>query len=272
MPSRGLDDEIRAYYERGEEAGRLQTAFRLEEARTRELLERFLPPSPATVLDVGGGAGAYALWLAERGYDVHLVDPVALHVEQAAAASRAAPRPLASTAIGDARALDRGDATVDAVMMLGPLYHLTDAADRMRALSEARRVLRPGAPLLAAGISRFAPALDGLRHGSLHDPEFEAIVEQDLRDGQHRNPTRDPRWFTSAYLHLPPELEREVSEAGFRDVEVLAIEGLGGWLEGADEWLSEQGPRELLLRTVRRLEREPSLLGVSPHLMAIGRA
>jgi ubiquinone/menaquinone biosynthesis C-methylase UbiE len=267
-----LDEEIRAYYDRGEEAVRLETLFRLEAARTRELLERFLPPPPATVLDVGGGTGAYALWLAERGYEVHLVDPVPLHVEQARAASGAASRPLASVELGDARELDRDDGSVDAVTMLGPLYHLTEPDDRARALSEAQRVLGPGGPMLAAAISRFASVLDGLRLGFLLDPEFESIVERDLRDGQHRNPARHPHWFTTAYFHVPAELEREVNGAGFREVEVVGVEVLGDWLPELDDWLAHPARRELLMRTLRRVEREPSLLGASPHLLAVGRA
>jgi SAM-dependent methyltransferase len=267
-----FDQEIRGFYERYAEAQRLETDFRLEAARTRELIERFLPPAPATVLDVGGGPGGYALWLAQRGYEVHLVDPVPRHVELADAGSRDASRPLASATVGDARELDHADDGVDALLMLGPLYHLTEACERARALVEARRVLRPGGPMLAAAISRFASALDGLGKGFLLDPEFEAIVERDLRDGQHRNPTRHEGWFTTAYFHRPDELGREVAAAGFREVEVLAIEGLGHWLPDPDDWLDDTHRREVLMRTLRRLEREPSLLGGSPHLMVVGRA
>jgi hypothetical protein len=81
----GVDPEVIAFYQRGDEAGRLESLGRLEFARTMELLERFLPPVPAVVLDVGGGAGGYALPLARRGYEVHLLDPIALHLEQALA-------------------------------------------------------------------------------------------------------------------------------------------------------------------------------------------
>src|SRR5574341_1006194 len=111
-----VDPEIRGFYERYDEAGRLgQGYFALEEARTRLLLERHLPPPPATLLDVGGAAGAYALWLAERGYAVHLIDPVARHVAQARRASRAQPRaPLASVSVGDARALEQPDCCAEA--------------------------------------------------------------------------------------------------------------------------------------------------------------
>jgi ubiquinone/menaquinone biosynthesis C-methylase UbiE len=267
-----FDEEVRVFYERYAEAERLETDFRLEAARTRELIERFLPPAPATVLDVGGGPGSYALWLAERGYEVHLRDPVPLHVEQANAASQDASRPRASAIVGDARELDHPDDGVDALLMLGPLYHLTEADERARALTEAGRVLRPGGRMLAAAISRFAPALDGLGKGFLLDPEFEPIVERDLQDGQHRNPTRHERWFTTAYLHLPDELGSEVAAAGFHEVEVLAIEGVGDWLPDLDDWLDDTHRRGVLMRTLHRLEREPSLLGVSPHLMAVGRA
>ena len=156
--------------------------------------------------------------------------------------------------------------------MLGPLYHLTEPGDRARALAEARRVLRPGAPMLAAAISRFAPALDGLARGLLLEPGFEEIVERDLREGQHRNPTRHPRWFTTAYFHVPAELKRELDDAGFRRVEVLAIEGPGECVADLDDWLSDRDRRELLMRTLRRLEGESSLLGASPHLMGVGRA
>jgi ubiquinone/menaquinone biosynthesis C-methylase UbiE len=267
-----FDDEIRAFYDRGEEASRLETIHPLEGERTRELLERFLPSPPASIIDVGGGPGAYAVWLAGRGYDVHLVDPVPLHVEQALAASRSAGRPLASAVVGDARRLERPDDCADAVLLLGPLYHLTERAERLRALAEARRVLRPGGPLLAAAISRFASLIDGLVKGFLTEPAFEAIVERDLEDGQHRNPTREPQWFTTAYFHLPGDLERELSEAGLKEVEVLAIEGPGVWLPDPDDWLADTERRELLLRTLRRIEREPSVLGAGSHLLGVGRA
>ena len=100
-----------AYYALGGEQGRLdQGYFPLERARTQEIVLRHLPPSPAVVLDVGGAAGAYALWLAARGYEVHLVDPVPLHVEQAMRASAPSEHALASASVGDARALTREDA------------------------------------------------------------------------------------------------------------------------------------------------------------------
>jgi SAM-dependent methyltransferase len=268
--------EIAAYYERGNEQGRLGDWGRLELLRTRELLQRFLPAPPATVLDVGGAAGAYALPLAAEGYEVHLVDPIALHVEQALAASAAQREaPLASAVVGDARELPFADASADIVLMLGPLYHLTQASDRGRALAEARRTLRPGGLLAAAAITRLASTLDGIAQGFLLEPGFEEIVERDLADGQHRNPDGHPGWFTTAYFHRPDELEREVAAAGFEVRALVAVEGAVGAAaetHALDAWIDDPARREVLLRAIRRVEAEPSLLGASPHVMAFATA
>ncbi|HEY2957714.1 MAG TPA: class I SAM-dependent methyltransferase [Actinomycetota bacterium] len=267
-----LDREIAAHYASVPERDRLAGAGTggLERVRTWELLSRHLPPPPAVVVDVGGAAGVYALPLAAAGYEVHLVDPVALHVEQARRASDGQPSaPLASATVGDARRLDRADSSVDAALLLGPLYHLTERADRVAALAEARRVLRPGGVVAAAAISRFASTYDGLLRGFIHEPGFEEIVERDVRDGQHRNPTRRPHWFTTAFFHLPEELAAEVAEAGLRLHALLAVEGPGWVLPDLAERLADPARGRRLLAAIRRVEAEPSLLGASAHLLAI---
>ena len=135
-----LSSEILAYYRQAPERERLQVGvFRLEFLRTKEVIDRWLPKPPAIVLDVGGGPGAYASWLAGRGYEVHLLDPVPELVEQA----RQADRGITSCGVGDARALNQKDQFADVVLLLGPLYHLIDASERQRALREAHRVLVP---------------------------------------------------------------------------------------------------------------------------------
>jgi SAM-dependent methyltransferase len=267
-----LPPEILRYYAQGQEAGRLSSGKNeIELARTQELLARHLPPPPGVVLDVGGGPGAYACWLATRGYVVHLVDAVPLHVEQALAASARQPsHPLASARVGDARRLTGADGTADAVLLLGPLYHLTERADRRAALREARRVLVPNGLVFAAGISRFAALFDGLFHGLCRDPDFVRIVERDLVDGQHRNPTsRD--YFTTAYFHRPDELEAEVREAGFATVELVGLEGPGDHLPDLAERWTDPAQRELILWAARAVEREPSLLGLSDHHLVVAR-
>jgi ubiquinone/menaquinone biosynthesis C-methylase UbiE len=194
---------------------------------------------------------------------VRLVDPVPLHIEQALAASDAQPASRFEAVEGDARSLQEPDVAYDAVLLMGPLYHLIERADRVRALEEARRVARPGGRVIAVVISRFASYLDGLRRGWLRDPLFGAMADEDLRSGQHRNPEpeRRPDWFTTAYLHRPEEVSAELSDAGLTLQALVGVEGPG--------WLVHDGDAEEWRRAASMLEHEPSLLGVSAHLMAI---
>jgi len=264
-----VDEEaILGHYGTGYERERLGGGTsRIEFARTRELLERFLPPPPSTVLDVGGGPGAYATWLADLGYRVHLVDAVPLHVEQAAEVARRARQPF-TVEVGEARHLKQDDVSFDAALLLGPLYHLTERADRVQALMEAKRVVKPGGVIAAAAISRFASLLDGLVEGFLGDPAFDAIVERDLREGQHRNPTDRVEWFTTAYFHDHQELEVEVEHAGLVFEALFGVEG-PGWLV-AGLW-DDSARREQVLRVARVVEQEPTLMGLSAHLLVIAR-
>jgi ubiquinone/menaquinone biosynthesis C-methylase UbiE len=266
-----IDAAILAHYAEGREATRLQRNP-LELVRTQELLARHLPPPPATILDVGGGTGVYAVWLAANGYDVHLVDASPLHVEEARQASIAQPdHPLRSAYVGDARALDQPSGSVDAVLLLGPLYHLTERSDRLRALREANRVVGPGGLVFAVGISRFASLLDGLQNNLLDDPAFRSIVERDLKDGQHRPPPDRSEYFTTAYFHHPDELQAEVRDAGLSIIETAAIEGPAWVSRDFAAWWSNDERRSRLLDAIRAVENEPSLFGVSAHLMVVAR-
>ncbi len=110
------------------------------------------------------------------------------------------------------------------------MYHLTARHDRVGALAEARRVVRPGGLVFVAAISRFASLFDGLERGYLFEPDFAAIVERDLREGQHRNPTNRPGWFTTAYFHHPEGLRAEAEDVALDVIENVGVEGMAGWL------------------------------------------
>jgi SAM-dependent methyltransferase len=268
-----MADEIAAHYASGYEATRLTLGCgKLEEERTRDFLKRFLPKAPAVVLDVGGGPGAYACWLARQGYAVHLLDVTPLHVELAWEASRRQPEtPLASAEIGNACVLPWDSDFADAVLLLGPLYHLTDRENRLKALHEASRVLKPHGVLLAVGISRFASTMDGIRRGLLKDPQFAEIARLDLQDGHHRNPTGNPEYFMDTFFHHPAELRTETEEAGFRVTDVYGLEGPGWMVADFDEWWTNPEQRELLLELARTLEKDAAVIGMNAHLMVVGR-
>jgi SAM-dependent methyltransferase len=264
-----FDPEVRAYYERGDEAARLTGGFPsgpLERTRSEEILLRYLPLHALEILDVGGGPGVYAAWLAEQGHRVHVIDPIPLHVEQAEAA-----HPAVSAEVGDARQLNRPDASADVVLMLGPLYHLVEKEDRLLALREAARVLKPDGLLFAAVIARYAALLDLLvRLDRLHDPEVFTIVEESVLTGVFGGPG-EAGLFTTAYFHRPRELSVEITEAGFAELAVLSIEGPGFLVPDFENRWKDPERRQAMLRVARLVESEPEMLAASSHLMAVAR-
>ena len=239
--------------------------------RTQEIITRYLPAPPAGVLDVGGGSGPYACWLAKAGYEVHLVDPVDLHVEQAKEASyRQSEHPIASISLGDARELRFSSMSADAILLLGPLYHLIDKSERLLALGEAYRVLRSGGVMVVAGISRFASLLHSFFEDRFRNPVLRDIVQEDLETGYHRNPTEDLKYFTDAYLHRPEALSSEVAEAGFQHQATLAVQGPAWIFESFKNYWTDPDLRLVVLDLIRKVEAEPSILGMSAHILAIG--
>ena len=259
-----IDPEIRAFYtERFSEDDRLRDRAHgvLERVRTQELIARFLPPAPAVVLDVGGATGVHAGWLAEGGYDVHVVDVIEEHVAQAGRL------PGVTAEVGDARALTQGDVSQDAVLLLGPLYHLLERRDRLGALREACRVARPGAPVLAAGISRYATLLDIGSDGRLTE-DVEPFIRRLHATGEFLG---DVIGFTTAYFHLAEELRGELTEAGLQGTEVYGIEGPAAPTLRALGMDCLEERLDAAVRAARIVERDPALLAASGHLLAVGR-
>lgn len=258
-----VSTEIVTFYETHyEEASRLdrRPQTRLERIRTLELLRELLPPAPARILDVGGGPGAYARELITDGHLVRLVDIVPRHVEQA----RAGEPPI-DAVLGDARELPEPDDSQDATLLLGPLYHLHERADRVRAIREAIRVTRPGGPIAIAAIGRFAGPIDFLATGRFSERTV-GEARRLVTDG-----VNDPSiGFTEAYFHRVGELRDECREAGLTGLVIHGVEG-PGWA-AAEAAPENRAIFDAALELARVYSAEPDLVGVSAHLLAIGTA
>lgn len=254
-----MDADILEYYDRGGEDTRLTDT--LELLRTKVLLRRYLPPE-ADILDVGGASGVYATWLIEQGHNVKLVDPVPRHVATARAKGIDAIK-------GDARALDEPDGSRDAVLLLGPLYHLLQREDRVLALREARRVTRD--LVIAAVISRWAPLYEGMLRGLVDSPGFLSMLHDDLATGTRRGTQNIPYGFTTCYFHRPEEVEAEVADAGLTLLDLLPVEGMAEWAPDLAHRLSDPDKRAVLLDLLERTEKEPAVVGATSHLLVVAR-
>lgn len=263
-PVASADARMRAYYEQGKERDRLVgPKGSLEFDRTKEIIQRRLPPAPAVIADIGGGPGRYAIWLAELGHTVHHRDLMGLHVDQLRTVGNAG---IHST-VGDARDIDLPDASVDAVLLLGPLYHLPERADRIQTLREARRIVRTNGTIFIAAISRWAPRLDGVLQERLdeHSPEFLALLPDIERSG--KLPPVVPNGFLG-YTHRPGDLADEIADADLRLDDLVGVEGLPLSATDMQSRASDPTAWNVLLDAARAIERVPELLGLSPHLLA----
>jgi SAM-dependent methyltransferase len=227
-------DDLIAVYEAGNEDGRLLKERNwVEWERTCEVLRRWLPGAPGRILDVGGASGRYASWLSGLGFEVHVVDPVPRHVAQARARGLEAFE-------GDARELGYPDGWADAVLMLGPLYHLPEAPERARALAEAARVCAPGGVVVAAAMSRWAKPAEYAARNSLGDGE---VQRQMLRLLQQGHDADGNAFDQTSYNHDPDQLRAELTEAGLVDIEVIGVEGPLGSFARQDPQLNQVAAR-----------------------------
>ncbi len=271
-------DEVRAYYAHfaEKEWDRLtdpQADGVVEYALTTHTLAAYLPPA-SRVLDVGGGPGRYSLWLAEQGHRVVLADlsPTQLALAREKVASSSVAARIEEIVEADACDLSRWpEGVFDAVLALGPFYHLTTPTEREQAATEVARVVRPGGLVFIALIPRLAflrrrLALPDERH-QLADPTFVARV---LEEGMFFNDV--PGRFTSAYGVRPEEVAPFFARYGFQALALLADVGLSMGLGGALAEMAATDPEgyRTALEVVLRTAHDPSILGLSNHLLYVG--
>ncbi len=260
---------LRAYYQRDEERDRLTAGEgKLEFLRTIELISRSLPPAPAVVADIGGGPGRYVDWLVENGYRVVHRDVISGHVGQVQD-RYPSPGPVDS-AVGDARAVDQADQSVDAVLLLGPLYHLSSARDRRQALVEAGRIVKPGGPVYGAAISRSSLRYEVMIRKRLHldTPAIFDVVAEAERSGVMPQATATS---FSGFTHTPIQLAQEVVDSGLECELVIPVEGPAFVMPDLDDRLDDPVARQELLDNLAVLETAPDMAGFTLHLLALAR-
>ena len=278
-----IDNNVLAYYEAGREYNRLRKNIGLIEfERTKELLLENLPKPPAVIYDVGGAYGEYSWWLASLGYEVHLFDLSETNIRMSKELGREyIGACLKASEVCDARSVPRGNKSADAVLLMGPLYHITDYNERIFAIKESCRMLKDDGVLFAAGLTPFSVLLHNItvyspdgenKNTELENPEFIAMVERELNDGNHINP--DGKVYSglgTSHLHTAKALKSELCEGGFSKSVVHGVMG-GAWLaNNIDELWNSEKSKNALMNTVRLLDTHEEIIGLSGHLLAISR-
>ena len=279
-----IDTAVLAGYNAGIERNRLRTGEGLLEfERTKEILLEKLPKPPAVIYDIGGAYGEYAWWLASLGYEIYLFDLSETNI--AMSAELAAEYPgvkLASAMVCDARRIPRPDKSADAVLLMGPLYSITEYEERILAIKESHRLLKDDGMLLSAALTPYSPLIPRLAsyhketsriRNELDDPAVMSMIERALEDGCYINPEMKiiNHGLGSSHLHTAKALREELSEGGFDTATVHGIMG-GAWLApNLDALLANEETKALLMKTVRMLDTHEEIIGLSGHLLAVSR-
>ena len=178
-------EAIREHYDADpqKEWDRLKIKHPYEKYITIRMMERYIRPGD-TILDIGGGPGHYSVYWAKQGHEVTLLDLSGENVRFAK--KKARQYGVKFTALqGDALDLSRfADNSFDTVFLMGPLYHLMNGESRIRAIEEAKRVLKPGGCLFCNFILMFGGVIYGLRDSqeTILWPEEQVFYDIAARD------------------------------------------------------------------------------------------
>ncbi len=278
-----IDKTVLAYYNNGNEYNRLRTGIGLIEfERTKELLLENLPKPPAVIYDIGGGYGEYSWWLASLGYEVHLFDLSETNIKMSEFLANEYPNcKLVSSEVCDARSVPKDDKSADTILLMGPLYHITDYVERISAIKECHRLLKDNGILFSAALTPFCVLLDKIpvynpfgenKHTVIEDDNFINMVERELNDGCHINPEKSVYGgLGTSHLHTAKALKEELSDGGFINSIVHGVMG-GAWLaNNIDELWENETSRNALMRTVRLFDTHEEIIGLSGHLLAVSR-
>lgn len=243
---------------------------RIEYEVVRHFLDRYLPPK-GVILDAGGGPGRYAIALAKLGYRVSLLDVSEANIRLAKHKIQSAGvvKQFDACAVGDARDLRAfGNEAFDAVLCMGPLYHLPEESDRLACLRECARVMKPGAPLFVTLLPRLTYVRDALRAGTFADfvpgelHVFEEIVERGYSPD-----SQVPQIFYSR----PSDVRIELERCGFDLVELASCHGLVSFMDDSVNEIGEKPEAwNALICWVLSTCGDPESLAMAEHLAGVG--
>ena len=278
-----IDTAVLAGYDAGIEKDRLRSGIGLLEfERTKEILLDNLPKPPAVIYDIGGAYGEYAWWLASLGYEVHLFDLSATNIRMSAElAGEYSGVALKAAMVSDARSIPRPDRSADAVLLMGPLYSITEYHERLLAIRESHRLLKDDGILFSAALTPYSVLVsrltlyhrdDSKKRRELDDPRILSIIERALRDGCYINPGKEiATGIGSSHLHTAKALREELALGGFCTGSIHGVMG-GAWLApNLDELLANEASRAVLMKTIRMMDTHEEIIGLSGHMLAVSR-
>lgn len=262
-----IPKNIEVFYTKASEETRLEKGMGVFEfERIKDLIEKYISNTSITIIDVGGGTGKYSEWLANKGHQVHLVEPVEKHLHIARNRAKKLKNKFL-VHLGESRKLDFPNNFADLIILHGPLYHLQRKEDRELCIVEAKRVLKNGGIILGFAINYTASTLVGLLNGLIHKKSFFEMCKNELTTGIHNPPDDFPWLLAEAFYHKPEQLKAEFNIQDLIYLNTYAVEGMA-WLD-KDFFANilNDRKRKTLIQLLKITENDSYILSFSPHMM-----
>lgn len=263
-------ETVRAYYNSSPEGewARLEK-HPFEFLLTTWMMDRYIRPGDS-VLDIGGGPGRYSIYFAKKGCAVTLAELSGGNVELARKKAAEAGVALTAHAVNCLELEELRLGQFDHVFLMGPLYHLLDEADRVRAVEIALRHLKPGGTLYASFILLFAGVLYDLQNGGHIVDDCKNPLSASLIEAMAEGRDWGGAAFTTAYFYHQRSILPFMERFG---LEKLHFFGQEGFLAPnyRDILARDQAEIDQWIELAKKYIELPELLAYSEHAMYIGR-
>ncbi|KKO05022.1 hypothetical protein LCGC14_0078410 [marine sediment metagenome] len=262
-----ISRNIEVFYNKASEETRLEKGMGIIEfERIKSLIEKYIPSRTSKIIDIGGGTGKYSEWLARKGHQVHLVEPVIKHLQIAEERANKLKNKF-HVKLGESKKLDFPNKFADLIILHGPLYHLQKKEDRDISIKEAKRVLKNNGIILGFAINYTASTLVGLLNGLIHKKSFFEMCKSELTTGIHNPPDDFPWLLAEAYYHKPEQLKDEFINQELTYLNTYAVEGMA-WLD-KDYFINmlNDKKKKNLMDLIQITENDSYILPFSPHMM-----
>lgn len=267
-----MTENVIDYYSQFDEWGRLDREP-LEFTINLHYIKQYLTAS-RSVLDNGAGPGKYAMELAKHGYNVTLTDltPKLVEIAKQKAAELELTEQFNGFHVLNATHLDGlPNERFDASLMLGPLYHLQEEEDRVLAVKELYRVTKREGIVFVAFQSRMRMTINSLQSPLLWKPNDNLDSIQEFYDNGIFN-HNDKGRFTGAYYFNINEIKPFMESNGFETIDLIGSSSIGVMLNNEQkQYWTDQGEYEKVIEFLINSANDPSILGISSHLLYIGR-
>lgn len=266
-------DRVKGYYRVFDEKNRLVNSGsgKLEYMMSMDLLKHWLPEN-GKILDLGGGAGAYSFPLAAEGYKVTLADLSEELIRQAEEQNEQTDYPVTCNVVNAIDLSQYHDREFDAVLLMGPLYHLLEKSERDQCIAEVNRVLKPGGIVFATFLPYLTGSIGVVDRFFGHPEQVNAeTIREVFRSGWFNNLAN--AGFQEGYYPTSEEIEELFRSHGFDKQQIRSIRGFGWEREEVLFRVQAKVPEifDVMIDMINATAEDKAIVETCGHAVYVGR-